>query len=321
MHAHGGQVLDLARIATTYDGVGPQCGATAIAVDPGPYVLRLEVGDLQLAQIVYASAQWQTQVFLPTRVYPRIDRMSYPDLERGAILMGRGQGNDLASEHSRLAELARLALVAQRRIARDELRTALAYKFEDPLLGILGAHLLLMGPDPDYSLLGIVRRNLVERLHQEAHPDVQALALAPGLEIQDPPYVFRTPPMLRASWALILQSSVRRPERVPGDSLAARAAGRLWTSQPWLVWRGGESDEDRDRRLERAIDTFQTSQAFFETVVGERRRPDNMPAANLESLSTQSVAPALLEGLVNSLGVPRAHVEALLRRNPKTDVR
>jgi hypothetical protein len=247
--------------------------------------------------------------------------------------MGRGDGSDLSSEHARLAEIARLALIDQRKIARDELRIVLAHKFDDPLLGILGAHLLLMEKQPDYGLLRVVKTNLLDRLQQHEHPDVQALALAPELGNGPSSYVFRTPPMLRASWSLILQSSVDMPERVAPDSLAARAAGRLAATQPWLVWRERDSDEQRDRRLVGAITAFQETQAFFDDVaaVTQKVADSRDPAAGIggavrvRSFSLTPGARAadagdeMMKKLVSNLGVPRQHIEALLHRRPKSD--
>jgi hypothetical protein len=100
------------------------------------------------------------------------------------------------------------------------------------MLGILGAHLLLLEPEFNPSLFQLVVATLRDLLGQ--HPDVEALALRQGND--GAPEAFTTPPMLRRSWRLVLERTVDHPELVPADSLMASVAPRIWGDGPWLLW-------------------------------------------------------------------------------------
>jgi hypothetical protein len=60
------------------------------------------------------------------------------------------------------------------------------------------------------------------------------------------PYEFNVPPMLRKSWTLVVDTTAKRPEIIPEDSLAAMIATRLWNSYSWLIWTDKDKDPVRD---------------------------------------------------------------------------
>src|SRR5262249_43973089 len=140
----------------------------------------------------------------------------------------------------RLSDLARLGLVRERQVLSDELIYAVLFgKFRNPMLGLFGAHLLLLkteSAEEKKDLAGhlpVIIGNL-RGLFGPRHPDVGALALALG----DPPAVtaFAVPPLLRRSWSMIVNATVARPDLVPAGSLSARVADRLLAYEPWLLW-------------------------------------------------------------------------------------
>jgi len=65
-------------------------------------------------------------------------------------------------------------------------------------------------------------------------PDVIALLLEadPGTDV--PPVL--VPPMLRASWRILLDHSAARRDLIPRDSFAARIAMRVVGAGAWMVW-------------------------------------------------------------------------------------
>jgi hypothetical protein len=218
--------------------------ACNVLVDPGLYRLRLELPTgSSVEQTLVAVSGWQTQAFALQRSYDSEPGAQRADLLRASILYSRYDRefgpwppfDPTRSEYKegvRLAELARLGLTNQRPVLRREVTDMVWMKYDNPMLGILGAHLLLLDKEPDYALFRTVVTNLRRILG--IHPDVEALALR--LDSDDRPYVFEVPPMLRRSWSLILEATVTRPDLVPLNTLASRMAEHLWGDGPWLLW-------------------------------------------------------------------------------------
>jgi hypothetical protein len=118
---------------------------------------------------------------------------------------------------------------AGRPLLPDELRMLLRDKFDDPMLGIYGAHLLLLEKSLDTDLFNTVVANLRALLFE--HPDVQALALRSEKPPQAP---FNSPPMLSRSWDLIVEASIEQPNIVT-PSLARWSSGNFLGEGPWHV--------------------------------------------------------------------------------------
>ena len=106
-------------------------------------------------------------------------------------------------------------------------------KYEDPMLGIYGGHLMLMRDEPDRGMLATVVENLRNLIG--AHPDVDALALAldPDAEVGSD---FSLPPMLWSSWSLVSAASATRHDLMPPGSLSESIAGHVIDSDTWLIW-------------------------------------------------------------------------------------
>jgi hypothetical protein len=138
----------------------------------------------------------------------------------------------------------------------DEMRMMLQAKFGNPMLGIYGAHLLLLEGSVDVRLLRDVVGNL-RRLLGIQHPDVEALALR--AEGEPPPLPFEHPPMLCRSWTLIVEASVSRPDLVT-ERLAQRSAGQFQAEGPWHVARSPSA-------ADRELDTLELSDV--ETALAE----------------------------------------------------
>ncbi len=305
-----------AKVDTTVPDVWGACNT---AVDPGIYVVRLTLpSGARYERTVVAAAGWQTQLFLLMRDY---DTVRCADLARGSVLMVRGLGFNNADASLRYVEMARMALTNERKLLNSELLEILRGKFDNPMLGILGGHLLLLDQTPDLALLTEVVNNL-RLLLNDQHPDVEALALKAGIGSK---YLFTVPPMLRRSWTLIVNATVDRPELVPSDSLAGRSARTLWEVEPWLIW------EMKDTAFE-ALGTVELATAFdtalqlhfapappvavrsasaFEAV---RKLRETMPTAPRPLQPAISLDPAKLGRLVRTLGVPRSTLEGMVEQ-------
>jgi hypothetical protein len=263
--------LDLASLAVEDSALDPWC-AVNLEVDPGTYLLQCRAGEGSMLEgAVSVSPGWQTQVFLLSRA-PASDAGGFAvgglaetgEVLNATVLMGR---NGFVPDDSQIqaTETARLALADDRPVRTRELDELLRYKLENPMLGIMGAHLLLLAreerlqrqaegqrrerlrsepatltrqqPPFDQELFDTVIDNL-QRLVGLSHPDVQALSLQRS-GATDPGAV-SVPPMLRRSWSLLVQGSNRWPGLVPVD-LWRRIAMRTATA-PFLSWINSSSD-------------------------------------------------------------------------------
>jgi hypothetical protein len=240
-------------IASLSQGVSDQgCYGCTIEVDPGGYIVQVQGGDsLAVEQAVYTTSGLQTQVFMP--VLPG-KQGSIPDLSACAVLMSPVRyGFRPDSQSFKWAEAARKTLASGRLgvTPAQQLRGMqavgphdpmiegmLAGKFLSPMLGIYGAHLMAA---QNNSLNDDLIREIVANLNILVGdlPDVTSLRLYLG----DPSSLtlsYPFPPMLAASWALIVKHSSDRQDLVPTGSFSANIAGSLWGSGAWLGWKATE---------------------------------------------------------------------------------
>jgi hypothetical protein len=244
------------QIATLSAGLsGEGCFGCTIELDPGGYILEVQRGEsATVQQAVYTAPGLETQVFLP--VAPQSQQNCIPDLSACAMLMSPiSYGFRPDSQSFRWAEAARKTLSSGRMgvtpaqqlrgmqaVGPDDpmIEGMLAGKFLSPMLGIYGAHLMAAQNNSDNDdLIREVVTNL-NKLVGEL-PDVSALRLYLG----DPSSFtlsFSYPPMLAASWALIVKHSPNSPNLVPTGSFSAHIAGSLWGSGAWLGWKISEGE-------------------------------------------------------------------------------
>ena len=110
----------------------------------------------------------------------------------------------------------------------------------NPMLGILAGH--LCHKDRDGAL--VFQDRLLGWLESVTgghayHPDVYALRIGfmmrTGGALQGlPPFPF--PPILAASWRVLVEASKLEPGLVPVGSLGDLIADRLWASAQWVAW-------------------------------------------------------------------------------------
>lgn len=330
----GARLVDLVAEGAIDDDLEDPWVACTVEVDPGPYLLRLRTDEgLELEMLVVASPGWQTQVFLC-------------ELQRGGERVGRWVGSmhtsvhlrrpemgfDPASPGLRLTELTRIGLRNRRAVITPELLVELRETEQrNPMLGLYGAHLLLLSDEPDLELVRKVVDNLRRRLG--THPDVEALALHLGLPLIEPD-LFRIPPMLLRSWALVVRETVNHPELVPRGSLAAVIADRLFGEGPWLIWKALPPGAIARRHTGTALDIealaarlqavplerlqqLQDATALERALISHLHgvRPTSATGPGTERPVAQSMREQpgpTLERMVRVLGVPAASLEAAL---------
>jgi hypothetical protein len=231
---------------------GPAIVTLSIAVNPDAYRLSLTEADgRRIEQMIVTSNAWQTQVFMFT------GRSGYADLVNAAITIQKGFVPSDAN--LRLEQIALAAFRDDRKILSEAMHIASADA--PPMLALLGALLLIREAktskeqtedrggtgeriDNRAAVAGIVA-NLRAALGHDSHPDVEAIAIGAG--VPNPQYEFRSPPMFRASWRLLLKASAADPKLIPSSSFAARIATRLWGDGPWLLYLNPDDDSTVDR--------------------------------------------------------------------------
>jgi hypothetical protein len=288
----GGDLVDFQKQAKADLRLDP-CAACRVEVNPGAYVLAVTTANGQCFQmIVVAAAGWQTQIFLLQRDEPSSQRGRRPDLASASVMLSKsGQFSPDATD-DRLAELARLALVDRRKVLTGELMDLLLHnKYKNPMLGIVGAHLLLRQEKPDTKLIQTVIRNLRSRVlpTQPPHPDVEALAVAAG---EEPKCDFSIPPMLRDGWNAVVKACLKRPELIPDGSLSARIATRVTNQNPWLIWRTpSDGSQDWEAHVADDFRDFLTNAVIAPKTGG----PLAVAARTIAMQSTKVMADVLLE--------------------------
>ncbi len=292
--------------------------ACNVVLDPGTYLLTLEKpnGDL-IQQTIMTCRGWQTQVFLLLKGYGKGRNKRRADLSNASIYMAElGKGfnpfrNTEENATARLTELARRGLVNNRRVLTEPtLREVLNSKFANPMLGIMGGHLLLLEEKVNHDLLKLVVGNL-RGLLGRSHPDVEALAIQAGIGSD---YRFDAPPMLLPSWSVLLRSSATDPQLIPGNSLANEVSDKLWGGFPWLLWTvpnqitakdAAVRNQQLQQQLNRVVAAQEATYGSMESMGVDR---DAHPAEPVGALSDEQ-----LSRLVQTMGLPRCKIEQLVK--------
>lgn len=251
--ADGEGLLKLGRDQVRRDpGLDP-CMAGAVDVAPGNYLLRWhDRAGLATEQAIYAASGWETEVFLLD------DAPGGPAgtrTVRVSVLMTQS-GFEPQDTTSQLIEEARGALADERRVASQEVCEQLFAKFENPMLGLFGAHLMLIARDAlrerrtkraarsrtrskpapvdfDQALYDHAVAKLFDLLGPR-HPDVVALATQTTEPRLDEVGSLELPPMLWNSWDLLITASNDLPDLVPTATWLR--AIRPAPVAPFLTW-------------------------------------------------------------------------------------
>ena len=204
--------------------------ALSAIAESGSYILSYRHGDEPRELPLYVYEGRNTQIFITYRGGLR--------LETAAILLPSVW--ESFNPNDRIAQAVDAALSGLQQgedyLPREAMSMLLHGKFENPMLGLLGAHLLLLRKEPEESTVNIVIDNL--RWLLKDSPDVRALELiaAHRFEREPPSEPFNRPPMLRVGLEAIFRLSANYPELVPENSLFERISTRLYVDSPWVMW-------------------------------------------------------------------------------------
>lgn len=276
----------------------------AVEVDPGLYQVELALPDgSRLRRALHASPGWMTQLYM---LFRDTTGQSLPDLSGGSVAIARQPV--VHDEQARLAEISLDALTQHRAILSEQMRQILRDKFEQPLLGLIGAHLLLREPN-QAGLFRVVMKNLTKMLGAK-HPDVSALRTrlrrAAAASVSEPP-------MLRASWDLLVEASGHNPELIVPNSDAGKIAEFIVPGRGWLVWQPPAHKQDTSR-----IDARLEVLRAYVQAQSQARTPSGFPSDMLASAESAE-APADLDeasraDLSRALGMPRMTLDDMLKR-------
>ncbi|MCC7597731.1 caspase family protein [Janthinobacterium sp. FW305-129] len=234
--ADGTTVFDCARDAALQRDADPYAVGSRELV-PGPYFLRQTLKDgTVLEQSLIIRKGWRLEVYLLRRGTPGTDKLSVRP--RVSLMMHRvvtGAPLDYGSDQ--LAENARLALADERRILSDGLEDLLLQNADNPILGLIGAHLLLLEFERDrYRPMGKldpVVQSLLPLLGS-THPDWVALALqCPDIRVpQD--VALDGPPLFARSWPLLVRAAQGGRINLPSAMWSRVQA--LAPLPPFMAW-------------------------------------------------------------------------------------
>ncbi|MEM9670436.1 MAG: hypothetical protein AAF950_16060 [Pseudomonadota bacterium] len=257
LNANGDSVVD-GPVEVELAQLDAGCYSLTVALDPGIHYLTLyapgrsSLVRLATQQTIVASPGWQT------RIYGFLSQPETNDLqalqvdgERISINMIRLDETP-SIERMRLIETAKRVLVDGQHVDFADHRSMLLEKFDDPILGLLAAHIILrptnlkgssrgFGREASPAILSRVLNNLDKLLsprHSDVpmHPDIATLLIHLGR--YDEKLTISHPPMLLASWRLLIEESLRDDEHdlIQIDSDVERISTHVVSSRPWMRW-------------------------------------------------------------------------------------
>jgi hypothetical protein len=322
---------------TTIESLEPRAGdlpgeqSTMIEVDPGPYLVRRwdHLGDV-LEQCVFAVPGWQTQVFALEEAGDEVNEIGR---SRVSVLMTQHQF-DPHDPQLPLIEEARTALAGERKVATETLGE-LVEASDNPMLGLFGAHLMLIARDAalqqdeeratgrldERAVTAPVQfdqarfNRIVHRLVQvlgPGHPDAVALATQrtdQGLESLQPVIA---PPMLWRSWVLLIGASNAMPSLVPVSTWQHTL--HVLPLRPFFIWTSTEQRSEVSETWTRNV-----ANGLSGRTSGPRGTTPRVRSFGVDSAEPAAPAPAgdaARRRASEQLLVPRAAIDRLAEGEP-----
>lgn len=316
------------RVLASLDG-GPACersdvegwSGVSLRVPPGPLLLRFAGPPVRLVPLQVFDG-WQTQAFVldpaGTSVGPRPDTLRV-FLRRDGFDPSGQQTRDVDRGYEALANVGDGASPAQ--VPPSVVRWLLAEKFDDPMLGLLGAWLqLAVGRTvPPYVL------DQIEALVGPS-PDVVALRIASARRGGPLPRSGwagpSDPPMFRAGLQALLDASVEHDEAIADGSPLDRLSPKFLADLVWTSWTEAVAAEAVLPAFDDLLEEVEEAGALAESA-GTARTDEDGPRSvdvtgpRLRGRSPRSVTwveRALRDAGVTTTNAGRADVSDLARR-------
>lgn len=220
-----------------------------IQIDPGAYVLAWRHRQERWCMPINAVAGFSAQIYLRLQPTSTDSPAMRPDFRSASYVFdAKNTGFDPMRSDLNALESVRLAFERGRNVVEAPvMRQMLSDKFDNPMLGLYAAHLLLADERRDLALLEEVIRNTAGLLGK-TFPDVVALAWGYEKRTQRRPQGFddrpwpellqelQGPPLLMRSWDLLVACA---QEVAPGEASrlpALSVAADLVAAGIYLVW-------------------------------------------------------------------------------------
>ncbi len=204
--------------------------AFSVQIQSGTYYLKYKGGRSRIIPI-YIAPDLQTQVFLM--------RMSEPNFRSMRIFMSK-DGFDMNDEVSLRIDAAVTALqTGDYEIPKSLFHYLINEKFENPILGFLGAYIFLKSNRVDKeSLLDTVVNNMERILGREDCPDLEVLKLLLARKFNRtiPDYQFNHLPMFRVGLETVIEESIYKEDLLLPNSIIGQIADNTLQDSPWSSW-------------------------------------------------------------------------------------
>ncbi len=260
----GTVIADLSTIGQREFGRDP-FAVCSLGLPPGIYQLQYPLpGGTRAAQsLILPAGGWRLEAYV-------LFRLNGPPQHPRISLLMRYIGSPWGTQEDVQLEKARVALADERPILSDELTALLVQKFNNPLAGILGGHLLLIeheqGGRDRREWLNTVVQNLRGLVGSE-HPDVEALSLAcPNPTLRTTRSIVAIP-MLELSWRMLVKASQDNPNLIPTS--VWRDVFALMSAPPFLVW---SPDAEVRREVGRQLASAAFGPAEQRSLAGDPQR-------------------------------------------------
>jgi hypothetical protein len=319
---------------TTIQSLEPHAGdppgeqSRTITIDPGPYLVRRRDRWDDLAeQCVYAVTGWQTQVF----AFEEAGDEAEIGRSRVSVLMAQ-HPFDPGDPELPLIEQARTALADKRKVATESLGE-LFEATDNPMLGLFGAHLMLIARDTarqedEQRTYGRLREatvtapvgfdqarfnRIVHRLSEvlgPGHADVVALATQRTDQNLQSLQPVSAPPMLWRSWVLLIAASNAMPTLVPVD--VWQRSLHVLPLRPFFLWAPTQEPSE-------------LSEPWTQSIVSSLSAPEPAPppgttprsrSSALESSGQVAAGDEVRRRVSEKLLVPRAAIDRLAEGEP-----
>ena len=216
----------------------------SIDVAPGHYVLSQSASEgLQHCLPLEVKAAWVPQVFLRIAQQSGSTQPQALDLDHASIVYAcPGEQLYPSNPDLLLLEVVRKAFARRRTdIGAEFLQDLLEGKYRNPMLGLIGSHLLLDSAEQDKARMKAVVDNTAALLGED-FPDIIALRLRLADRTNTPPGqglpAVVAPPLLAASWAAL----TRQTGNDSSKRTATEVARLFWfpctveSTSTWFVW-------------------------------------------------------------------------------------
>ena len=276
--------------------------ACSLTLPAGTYQIEHSTPLGLRAQTIFADDNWQTQMFVPWS--------DTVDFGSAVLHMRRpAQGFEPANFRQYTKTEAALDGLADHRLVLNpaDIDDFLNGKFEDPMLGLIGAYALLLQNEVDYGRLGVISDNLLNLIPHS--PDARLLhfiaassGVAPAAAPPGGWPVFTEPPLFAFGCERLLDFASRIKDVCPAASWLGRISMSLSTGSTWTRWDPALDASEAMTKLKREINArISDSERALEALA--RSFADGLAVASFKLFKPAATVPLLMK-FMKGIGPP-----------------